>query len=49
MARRRRQEGQGLVEYAVIVLFLALVVLIILTLMGQNLSALYSQVVSRWP
>ncbi len=49
MSRSRREEGQGLVEYALIVLFIALAVLIALTVFGQTVSSLYSQVVSNWP
>lgn len=49
MSRFRREEGQGLVEYGLILLFVALVVLIALTVFGQTVSGLYSQVVSSWP
>lgn len=49
MLRFRREEGQGLVEYALLVLFIALIVLVALTVFGQTISSLYSQVVSSWP
>ncbi|GBD09735.1 hypothetical protein HRbin22_01995 [Candidatus Thermoflexus japonica] len=49
MVRFKREEGQGLVEYALIVLFIALIVLVALTVFGQTVSSLYSQVVSSWP
>ncbi len=49
MSHFRREEGQGLVEYALLVLFIALIVLIALTVFGQTISSLYSQVVSSWP
>ena len=34
-----REEGQGLVEYALLLVFIALVVTISLTLLGQRVSA----------
>ncbi len=49
MSRSRREEGQGLVEYGLIILLIALIVLIALTVFGQTVSSLYSQVVSNWP
>ena len=38
------QTGQGLVEYVLILLFVALVVLAILTLLGPQIGNMYSQV-----
>ncbi len=49
MLHFRPEEGQGLVEYALLVLFVALIVLIALTVFGQTISNLYSQIVSSWP
>jgi len=49
MRNRIRERGQGLVEYGLILLLIALVVLVALTVFGQSVSALYSQVVSSWP
>ncbi len=49
MGHYRREKGQGLVEYALLVLLIALIVLIALTVFGQTVSGLYSQVVSIWP
>jgi pilus assembly protein Flp/PilA len=40
-------KGQGLVEYAMIMLLVALVVIIILALLGPAVGNLYSQVVPR--
>ncbi len=45
----QREKGQGLVEYALLLLLIALIVLIALTVFGQTVSGLYSQVVSSWP
>jgi pilus assembly protein Flp/PilA len=49
MRNRIRERGQGLVEYGLLILLIALVVLVALTVFGQSVSALYSQVVSSWP
>ncbi|WP_322800377.1 hypothetical protein [Thermoflexus sp.] len=49
MSRFRREAGQGLVEYALLALLIALAVLVALTVFGQAVSGLYSQVLSRWP
>lgn len=38
------EEGQGLVEYALLLIFIAMVVLAILTLLGPYLGNIYSQV-----
>ena len=40
-----REDGQGLVEYALIILLVALVVIIILALIGPQLGNVFSQVV----
>jgi pilus assembly protein Flp/PilA len=44
-----REEGQGLVEYALIILFIAIVVVAVLLLFGPALGNLYSTVVYSWP
>ena len=41
-----REEGQGLVEYALIILFIAIVVVAILLIFGPVVGNLYSQVVN---
>jgi pilus assembly protein Flp/PilA len=43
------EEGQGLVEYSLIILLIALVVIIALTLFGQALANYYGSIVSAWP
>jgi pilus assembly protein Flp/PilA len=40
------EEGQGLVEYALILVFVALVVLVILVIMGPAVGNLYSNVIA---
>ena len=42
----RREEGQGLVEYALILFLVAIVVIAILTLLGQQIVSVFSSVVS---
>lgn len=39
-----REEGQGLVEYALILVLIAIVVIAILTLLGEQVSAVFSQI-----
>jgi pilus assembly protein Flp/PilA len=43
------EEGQGLVEYALILVFIAIVVFVALGLMGTQLSTMYSQLTSMIP
>jgi pilus assembly protein Flp/PilA len=39
-------KGQGLIEYALIILFVAIVVLIILVLFGPAIGNMYSNIIS---
>lgn len=41
-----REEGQGLVEYALILVLVAIVVIVILTLLGTQVSLVFSQIAS---
>lgn len=41
-----REEGQGLVEYALILVLIAIVVIIILTVLGTQVSRVFSQISS---
>jgi pilus assembly protein Flp/PilA len=41
-----REEGQGLVEYALILVLVALVVIVILVLLGPAIGNMYSNIVS---
>ncbi len=43
------EDGQGLVEYALIIMLIALVVIAIVTLFGTTLVQAYSRVVSEIP
>ena len=42
----RRERGQGLVEYALILVLVALVVIVILAIIGPAIGNVFSQVVS---
>jgi pilus assembly protein Flp/PilA len=44
-----REEGQGLVEYALIILFIAIVVVAIMLVFGPAVGNLYSMLVNEWP
>jgi len=42
-----REEGQGLVEYALIILFIAIVVVAILLIFGPALRDLYNYIITE--
>ena len=44
-----REDGQGLVEYALILLFIALVVLVVLVVFGPELGSMYSDILGMFP
>lgn len=44
-APRRGQRGQGLVEYALIILFVAIAVIAILALLGPVIGSIFSQII----
>ena len=41
----RREEGQGLVEYALILVLVAIVVIVILTLLGPAIGNIFTNIV----
>ncbi|HOT91972.1 MAG TPA: Flp family type IVb pilin [Anaerolineae bacterium] len=41
-----REEGQGLVEYALILVLIAIVVIVVLSLLGSQISTIFSQITS---
>ena len=45
----RREDGQGLVEYALIILLIALVLIAVLGLLGTQLSGVFEQVADSFP
>jgi pilus assembly protein Flp/PilA len=42
-----RRDGQGLVEYALVLVLVAIIVVAVLTTMGQQLSSVFRDVVSE--
>lgn len=47
--RRVGLKGQGLVEYALILVFVAIVVVAVLTLLGPALGNTYSSIIGMFP
>jgi len=41
-----REEGQGLVEYALILVLIAIIVIVILGILGGQVSTIFSQITS---
>lgn len=46
LPRNRQEEGQGLVEYALILVLVAVVVVFILALLGDTINNVFGNVVS---
>ena len=44
-----KEKGQGLVEYAIILAFVAIVVIVVVRLFGQKLGGTYSTINSSLP
>jgi pilus assembly protein Flp/PilA len=47
MLFRPREEGQGLVEYALILVLVAVVVIVILVILGPSIGNIFSNIVSK--
>jgi pilus assembly protein Flp/PilA len=47
MRRERLQAGQGLIEYAMITVLIAVVVMIILIVLGPSIGNIYSTIVAN--
>lgn len=45
----QQEEGQGLVEYALILLLAVIVVVAVLTLLGPQIADMYQLVMDQWP
>jgi pilus assembly protein Flp/PilA len=45
MFRLRREEGQGLVEYALILVLVAIVVIAVLVLLGPTIGNVFSEII----
>ena len=46
MAKLQNEEGQGLVEYALIIVLVSIAVLVALTALGTNVSTVFSTIVT---
>ncbi len=46
---RRREEGQGLTEYALILFLIVLVVVAAVTVLGQQLNDIFAQITTIFP
>ncbi len=46
MVKRMQKKGQGLVEYALILVLVAIVIIIILSVLGPAIGNVFSQVVN---
>lgn len=44
-----REDGQGLVEYALLIMLVAIVLLVILTVFGQQLGGLFNEIQTCLP
>lgn len=49
MRFHRNEKAQGMVEYSLLILLIALVVIVALTLFGTQLSSIYSQIANASP
>ena len=47
MMYQPREEGQGLVEYALILVLVAVVVIVILALLGPSIGNIFSNIVNQ--
>jgi pilus assembly protein Flp/PilA len=44
-AVHRREQGQGLVEYALLLIFVAVVLIALLTILGPGLTNIYADII----
>jgi pilus assembly protein Flp/PilA len=45
----KKERGQGMVEYALLIVLLAIVVVVMIQVMGTSVSIMYSNIVSAFP
>jgi pilus assembly protein Flp/PilA len=45
MLFNRREEGQGLVEYALILVLVAVIVIVVLTILGPTIGNVFSNII----
>ncbi len=46
MLFEQKESGQGMVEYALIIVLVAVVLIVVLTLVGEQISTVFSQILS---
>lgn len=44
-----RENGQGLIEYALILIFIAIVVIVVMRLLGSSIQGVFSRVTNSLP
>jgi pilus assembly protein Flp/PilA len=49
MLFHRKERGQGMVEYALLIVLLAIVVVVMIVVMGTSVSNMYSNIVVAFP
>jgi len=47
MLFRQKERGQGMVEYSLLILLIALAVIVVLTVFGSELSSTFSKIVNN--
>jgi len=45
----RKEQGQGMVEYALIIVLIAIVVVVLIAVMGTAVSHMYSEITASFP
>ena len=45
---REGEQGQGLIEYALVLVLVAVVVIAVITLLGPRIGNMYSRITSGW-
>jgi pilus assembly protein Flp/PilA len=49
MLFHRKERGQGMVEYALLIVLLAIVVIVMIAVMGTAVATMYSNIVVAFP
>jgi pilus assembly protein Flp/PilA len=44
-----KEKGQGILEYALLLIFVAFVIIVVLVLLGPAIGNIYSNINSTWP
>lgn len=44
-----REKGQGTIEYGLLIILIAIILILVLALLGSQISNFYSYIVSSWP